>query len=222
MATDTLYLDEKSLLGNICGQVYCNKGDFACFYPLPGDNSEQLGNTLLDLIHEFGAPSLLTFDGHKSQVGRHTSYQKLLRQYTIPYHITSPRRPNENPAESQIRRLKSRWYRVMTKKKIPARLWDFCFQWICETNNLSVSSSKYAKGRTPIEMLTGETPDISEYLDFGFYDRVVFKQNAGLGEAKLGRWLGVSHKVGQLMSYWILPVSGIPISFLLLSKGSPT
>jgi len=33
---------------------------------------------------------------------------------------------------------------------------------------------------------------------------VWYKQNAGLGETRLGRWLGVSHRVGTLMSYWIL------------------
>lgn len=35
-----------------------------------------------------------------------------------------------------------------------------------------------------------------------------------MGEVELGRWLGtgVSHKVGRLMSYWILPISGIPVS----------
>lgn len=26
--------------------------------------------------------------------------------------------------------------------------------------------------RTPVEEVTGETPDISEYLDFKFFDRV--------------------------------------------------
>ena len=63
-----------------------------------------------------------------------------------------------------------------------------------------------------MEYITGETPDISAYLDFGFYDWVVFSTNAGLGESQLGRWLGVSHKVGQMMSYWILSISGKPIS----------
>ncbi|KAI2501830.1 Reverse transcriptase (RNA-dependent DNA polymerase) [Fragilaria crotonensis] len=72
--------------------------------------------------------------------------------------------------------------------------------------------SKYAEGRTPLEIITGETPDISEYLDFEFYDWVTFRSNAGLGEVQLGRWLGVSHRVGRLMSYWILPDSAIPIS----------
>ena len=63
-----------------------------------------------------------------------------------------------------------------------------------------------------MEIITGETPDISEYTDFSFYDWVTFKQDSGLGKIYIGRWLGVSHKTGQLMSYWILPQSGIPIS----------
>jgi hypothetical protein len=52
--------------------------------------------------------------------------------------------------------------------------------------------SKYADGRTPMEIITGDTPDISEYLDFDFYDWVVFRSKAGLGEAKLGRWLYIA------------------------------
>ena len=63
-----------------------------------------------------------------------------------------------------------------------------------------------------MEALTGETPDISQYLDFGFYDRVWFKEDAGPGETKLGRYLGVSRHVGSLISYWVIPVSEIPIT----------
>ena len=59
-----------------------------------------------------------------------------------------------------------------------------------------------------MQEVTGETIDISKYLDFGFYDYVSWKDNAGLGETKIGRWLGVSHRVGGLMSYWILSQTG--------------
>ena len=58
--------------------------------------------------------------------------------------------------------------------------------------------------QTTIEPVTGETVDIYEYLDFGFYDQVWYHENAGLGERLPGCWLGVSHRVGILMSYWIL------------------
>ena len=32
------------------------------------------------------------------------------------------------------------------------------------------------QGRTPLEALTGETPDISQYLDFGLYARIWIKE----------------------------------------------
>ena len=122
--------------------------------------------------------------------------------------MSEPRRPEQNPAEGGIREIKRRWYHIMTKKNVPRRLWDYGLIWIAETGNLSVSSSRYAKGRSSIEMITGETPDISEYIDFGFYDWVTYRSNAGFGELSLGKWLGVSHKIGQLMSYWILTQNG--------------
>ena len=89
----------------------------------------------------------------------------------------------------------------MHKKRVPERLHNYATSWVCETGNVTVSSSRYAKGRTPLEIITGETPDITEYLDFGFYDWVSFKQNTSLGAPELGRWLGISHRVGPLMSY---------------------
>ena len=79
--------------------------------------SDTLGDTLLDLIHEYGAPEKLTMDGAESQIGRHTKYQALLRKYDIPFHISSPQRPNKNRTESNIRGIKTRWYMVMHKKK---------------------------------------------------------------------------------------------------------
>ena len=46
----------------------------------------------------------------------------------------------------------------------------------------------------------------------------MFRMNAGLGEVALGRWIGVSHRVGQLMSYWVLPESGIPVSVTTVQR----
>ena len=47
--------------------------------------------------------------------------------------------------------------------------------------------------------MTGETPDISEYLDLGLYDHVSYKENDGLGMTAIRRWLGVSHRVSGLI-----------------------
>ena len=181
-------------------------------YPIYNLIGDSIGRTLQYFSHDFGVPAHLTFDGHKSQVSQGSLFMRLIRKYKIKFHISEPRRPEQNPAEGGIREIKRRWYRIMNKKAIPKRLWDFGPVWVCETGNMTVSSSRYANGRTALEIITGETPDISEYLDFGFYDWVTYRANAGLGELSIGRWLGVSHKVGQLMSYWILTPAGRIIS----------
>ena len=57
---------------------------------------------------------------------------------------------------------------------------------------MKVNRSRYFNGRTPLKIITGEKPYVSEYLDFGFYDWVTYHKNAGLGLPEIGRWLGVS------------------------------
>ena len=75
---------------------------------------------------------------------------------------------------------------------------------MCEIIQRPASRSGSLEGIPPLEVLTGEPLDISAYPDFGFYDWCWYHENAGLGELKLGRWLGVSHRVGSAMSFWIL------------------
>ena len=89
----------------------------------------------------------------------------------------------------------------MQQMKLTKSVWEYLAVWTCETGNLSVSISRYAKGPTDLEIFTAETPDINEYLIFGFYDWVTYRTNAGLGELSIGRWIVISHKAGQLMSY---------------------
>ena len=60
--------------------------------------------------------------------------------------------------------------------------------------------------------MTGETPDTSEWIDFELYDRVRFydrkkKEMDDTGK-KLARWLGVPHRVGSDLCYWLLLPSG--------------
>ena len=149
---------------------------------------------------------------NKSQVNAGSLFMRTIRKYHIEFHVSEPRKRQQNPAEGGIREIKRRWYHITAKKKIPRRLWDFGITWISETGNSAVSSSIYADERTSIEIVTSDTPDISEYIDFGFYDWITYRSNAGLEEVSIGRWLGVSHKVGQLMSYWVLTNYGKVIS----------
>ena len=57
-----------------------------------------------------------------------------------------------------------------------------------------------------MENLTGYTIDISEYLDFYFYDPVYYWDilSGEKGEAFPGIWLDISHRVDAFMCYWVL------------------
>ena len=55
------------------------------------------------------------------------------------------------------------------EKKVPRRLWDFLAE---HQSKLMTFIPRRASGRTGHELVTGQTPDMSEYLDFDSYDLV--------------------------------------------------
>ena len=61
---------------------------------------------------------------------------------------------------------------MQSKLSIPDQLADFGVQCVCEIENLTANSSRHAEGGAPLELITGDTPDVSECLDFGFCDFV--------------------------------------------------
>jgi hypothetical protein len=208
--TDTLFGRCKSISNNTSAQIFANESYFVKAYPM--EKKSMAGQALRQFIRDFGVPEQLTSDGASEQTGPKTEFMQNVRKYEIEHHVSEPHRPQQNRAESVIREVKKRWFRQMTKKRVPKRLWDYGIVWICEVMSLTANSNFALDGRTPLEQLTGETPDISEYLDFGFYDWVWYKDNAGVGDNMFGRWLGVSHRIGNLMSYWILTSNGRVIS----------
>ena len=77
-----------------------------------------------------------------------------------------------------------KWYCTMVWNRVPKKLWDYGIVWISEIHSMThTSTGNRLKGAIPLEQVTGDTVDISEYLDFGFYDKVWYKDNAGLSPA---------------------------------------
>ena len=178
--TDTMDGRCKSLNGNKYAQIMANKDFFAVAYPIT--TKSEAGDALRQFIHEYGRPEKLTFDGSQEQCGRKTEFMTNVRKYSINYHVTEPHRPNHNFAEGVIREIRRKWFRVMVRKSVPQRLWDYGLQWVCDIQNRTANTARGLDGRCPLERITGDTVDISEYLDFGFYDWVWYRDNAGLGE----------------------------------------
>lgn len=63
------------------------------------------------------------------------------------------------------------------------------------------------KGGTGYEIVLGFTPDISEYVEFQFYDYYWYwdtPQGYPHQKKHIERWLGVAHRVGQAMVFWVM------------------
>ena len=69
----------------------------------------------------------------------------------------------------------------MFRTYCPKALWSYGIPYVANIMQKTASFAEDLQGRTQLEALTGETPDIYQYLDFGFYDQVWFKEDAGVG-----------------------------------------
>ena len=210
MATDTMDPRCPGMHGTRYCQVFGNRMMFAEAYPIA--RKKDCDEALKMFIRDYGAPDAMIMDGSGEQTKPGTAFQAILRKNKIVSVVTPPHRPNYNPAETVIRELRKRWYRAIFRTNCPRALWNYGLPHFAKLMQLTASNAANLNGKTPLGAITGETPDISQYLDFGWYDWVWFKENAGLDVPRLGRFLGIADSASNLMTFHILPESGIPIT----------
>ena len=104
-----------------------------------------------------------------------------MRKYDIKGQTAETKRSNQNPVEEVIRELRNKWYRDMFFTYSTRGLCCYGYPYVAKIIQLTARTKGKLQGRTPLELLTGEKPDILDYLDFGWYDRVWYKEDAGLG-----------------------------------------
>jgi hypothetical protein len=117
-------------------------------------------------------------------------------------------------AEREIGFLSKRWKLRMQKKNVYSWLWDYSLVY---EGMLLTRMSCGNDGRSRYKQVTGKTPNISELLDFEFYNLVWWwdqpnKPNINDETKRLGRWLGASHRVGSDLCYWLVTDSGKVVS----------
>jgi hypothetical protein len=193
-------------LGQNTGAFVFTTGNFTKVYPVT--STSQAGEVLAEFVRDVGVPTDIRTDLASYFTGRDTDFLKEVRRLRIKITYAEKGRHNQNhAAEREIRDLKRRWHNKMTGKRAPKRLWDYG---IVHQAEIMSRMARGGNGRTGYEDVIGETPDISEWLDFDFYDLVWYHDPPGtMAETteeirKLGRWLGVANRVGSALTYWIL------------------
>ena len=156
-------------------------------------------------------PGKLKSDRGTEFCGPNTIFLKTAQKKGIDLTYAEPERKNQiAPIDIEIRELRKRTHDKLASKNAPRRLWDWCLQHQAHIRQMLPRDQ--LNGRTAMEHVTGKTPDISELCDFDFYDLVWYypgpHPNFGDELRKLGRWLGIAHRIGSELCYWILTKEG--------------
>ena len=209
--TDTFMASVKSTRGFTCAQIFGNKFGFIKSYPMEQHNKDQVGNSLSLMIQDVGIMQKLHTDNAPEMVGRRTPFFKRARKEGIDLTTIEPERPNENYGETLVKIVKLGAARLMAKRRVPMRLWCYAIEYYSDLYSLTVPGMYRNKGRTGYEIVFGLTPDISEYVEFQFYDYCWYwdtPQSFPHEKKHLGRWLGVAHRVGQAMVFFVMNDNG--------------
>ena len=115
-------------------------------------------------------------------VDRHMDFQRLAQRLGINMTYAEPYQHHQlQQVDLAIWELKRRWCNQMGCKYVPRQLWCFGLKHQARLMNFIPWGCHERSG---YEMITGKTPDISEYLDFDFYDLVWYwcQPNPSLSE----------------------------------------
>jgi hypothetical protein len=100
-------------------------------------------------------------------------WDKVAKQYLLSQRTTEPHSGWQNCAESEIWELKKHYRRIMHRNRCPETFWYYGLAYTSEIRQFLARPT--LNWCSPIEVLTGETPDSSEYTNFDFYGWVKYK-----------------------------------------------
>ncbi|CAJ1944841.1 unnamed protein product [Cylindrotheca closterium] len=204
LATDTVYADTPDIEhGHVAAQFYVGLSSLVSdVYGVTLD--AQFLQTLQDNVRKRGAPSKLVSDRAQAQVSK--AVKDYLRWLCIDDWQSEPHRQNQNPAERRYQDVKRLANRILDRTGAPPTLWLLALRYASFVYNYT--AVKGLGWVTPIQALTGITPDISVLLCFHFYEKVYYKTEEPAfpsdSPESLGYMVGIVEHVGHAMTYKIL------------------
>jgi hypothetical protein len=95
---------------------------------------------------------------------------------------------------------------VLNVSGAPANTWLLALDYVCLLLNHLASNALGWK--SPLQVLTGQKPDISKFLQFAYYDPVYYQVYSysfpSMPNEEQGWWVGVATQVGDALTYKIL------------------
>jgi hypothetical protein len=144
----------------------------------------------------------------------------ILRLYGIKDFQSEPHHQHQNFAERKIGDTKRLTDAIMDRTRTQASFWLLCL--LCVVFLLNQLASDALGGLTPIEVATGQRPDISALLQFHWFEPVFYSVDysfASDSPEKSGRCVGIAETACS-RPRWITPLPECVI-FLALPNFNP-
>ena len=122
-------------------------------------------DSLVTFAHSVGVPTELISNSASMLIGRDCVFAKQCRFLNVKQTACESHTQKQNGFEGETRLLKCRWNNRMATKNCPIRVWDYALVYEAEILFI-IARGKY--GVPGLEKITGDTVDITEYLDFAF------------------------------------------------------
>jgi hypothetical protein len=165
---DTLFFTAKSVRGFKCAHLIGNGVGYARFMPLESKADAHL--SLTSYIHSKGIMENLVVDGDPTMA--YKEWKKTVREFRINQTTTEPYSPWQNRVEIDVREVKRAMRRFKKKSGSPRRFWCFLGELVATLKGLTAYDAPALQGRCATEHAFGITPDISPYIQHGWYDDV--------------------------------------------------
>jgi len=168
---------------------------------------------------EIGVPERLICDRATEQVKGDSN--KLCHDAGCTVVELEKNTPASNRAERTIKILKDETKNDLFKSNSPMILWEYALERRAKIICSTPRSNHLLNGMTPHTKLTGQVTDISNLVDFGWYDWIIYHfegQKFPFQHQMLQRVLGPSNHAGSMMSQWVLTKAGEVMPIQTLQK----
>ena len=204
VATDTVKASVPAVdCGHRFAQIFVGRDTYVIdVYGVKTDG--EFVNTLEDNIRRRGAMDKLISDSARSESS--TRVKDILRALFIGDWQSEPYYQHQNFAERRYQTLKTCTNRVMNKTKARGALWLLCMAYVAYLlNHMALESLGW---RTPLEALTGQTPDISAITKYEFNEPIYYRTHEpsfpSENTERLGYFVGYAENVGNAFTYKVL------------------
>ena len=211
VATDTIYSETPAIdtNGQKSAQIFVGRKSLVIdVYGM--SNDAEFVNTLEDVIRKRGAMDKLISDSATVEISERV--KEILRALIIDDWQSEPNYQHQNFAEHRWKHLKRNTQWIMNHRNVPPECWLLALTWTADVMNHTAEKS--LGWRIPLEVLSGQTIDISIVLCFLFWDVVYVPRYKGkdfqgqVGAKKSdeirGHFVGFAWDVGHALTFLVL------------------